>query len=130
MANGAGGVCDACGVEWSVEEGLECDCQIDARKRREAQEREAASRLHTGTYRGNSDGPVWQRALPREYITPEDVSDALSSGADPLEVARDILVAVDLGAAEDASLCAFNLLDTLPCRASGTPILSPDGQGE
>lgn len=74
-------------------------------------------------YRRNPDGPVWQIALPREYITPEDVGRALEDGADPLDVARDLLVAVDIRACEDASLCAFALLDSLPCSAAGTPTL-------
>jgi hypothetical protein len=37
IVRGAGDVCDVCGVEWSVVEGLSCDCQIDARRSREAQ---------------------------------------------------------------------------------------------
>jgi hypothetical protein len=79
-------------------------------------------------YERNADGPVWQIALPREYITPEDVTAALDDGAPLIAVARDVLVAIDLKATEDASLCAFNLLahDRVACTPAGTPLLGGD----
>jgi hypothetical protein len=60
-----------------------------------------------------TDGPVWTRALTagRDFITPSDVDAALDAGVDVLAVVADVLVAIDIGAIEDRSLCAFTLLD-------------------
>jgi len=60
--------------------------------------------------------PVWAQARTsgRDYITPEDVKDALDAGAGATAVARGVLIAVDIGLAEDASLCAFVLLSNWP----------------
>jgi hypothetical protein len=68
--------------------------------------------MGTGT-RGDKTGPVWRLATDRGrgYITPEDVGDAINAGATREEVWRDVLIAVDIKSAEDASLCAFMALN-------------------
>ena len=62
-----------------------------------------------GKSRGDMSGPVWQRALNagRKYITPEDVNSACDAGEPEEAVWRDVLIAVDIKSAEDASACAF-----------------------
>ena len=63
--------------------------------------------------RGDKSGPVWRLATARghDYITPEDVGDAITEGASRDDVWRDVLIAADVKAAEDLSLCAFMALD-------------------
>jgi hypothetical protein len=63
--------------------------------------------------RGDRSGPVWTLATARghNYITPEDVGDAIASGATRDDVWRDVLIAADIKSAEDLSLCAFMALD-------------------
>lgn len=51
---------------------------------------------------------VWQHAHAekREYITPEDITAASVAGADPKELAIDVLEALGMRSVEDWSLCA------------------------
>ena len=51
------------------------------------------------------------KADGRDYITPEDVSDAIEKGQSQTDVWLEVLQAVEAKAAEDASLCAFLALD-------------------
>jgi hypothetical protein len=41
------------------------------------------------------------------YITPEDITAAAVSGADPLELAKEVFHAISQGLVEDAKTCAF-----------------------
>lgn len=47
------------------------------------------------------------RAVGRDYITPEDIGDALASGTDPTAVKQEVLEALGKKSCEDPSLCAF-----------------------
>jgi len=84
--------------------------------------------------RGDKAGPVWSIATARghDYITPEDVVSAIDGGAACDEVWRDVLIAVDIAAAEDSSLCAFIALDRfdrLSPQRQGDPDGETDGEG-
>ena len=46
-------------------------------------------------------------AHQRDYLTPEDVTAAVEAQASIVDVAQAVLQAVEMKAAEDASLCAF-----------------------
>ena len=69
----------------------------------------------------NLTGPVWDRARAhgRTYITPEDIRDAQTHVVDDKDGAADyerdiwknVLEAVESGAAEDISACAFVALN-------------------
>ena len=55
-------------------------------------------------------GPVWSRAQKdgRDYITPEDVGNALrSKKTTVVSVLHDLLVGMDTKQTEDGSCCAF-----------------------
>lgn len=41
------------------------------------------------------------------YITPEDIGAAADAGADPVELATEVLDAIGRGVAEDVRACAF-----------------------
>lgn len=63
--------------------------------------------------RGDKSGPVWKKAAEagREYITPEDVQECIDAGESRQPIWEDVLIAVDIMSAEDASLCAFLALN-------------------
>lgn len=49
----------------------------------------------------------WFYADGRDYITPEDITAAITSGGEKLEIWKVVLDAVSAGACEDTSCCAF-----------------------
>lgn len=53
----------------------------------------------------------------REYITPEDIGDAIKAGAGHLDIARVTLKAINDRAAEDYRLCAFVAIDSSEWKA-------------
>ena len=58
---------------------------------------------------------VWEvaRLHGRDYVTPEDVREALATGVSKTDMWLDVLQAIEAKAAEDVSLCAFVALDGL-----------------
>jgi hypothetical protein len=45
--------------------------------------------------------------LRAAYITPEDITAAAAAGAEPLQLAKEVLDAIGNGLVEDAKACAF-----------------------
>jgi len=61
---------------------------------------------------------VWTiaKADGRDYITPDDIDEAIDAGESQLDVWGEVLQAVEAKAAEDASLCAFTALTAFDCK--------------
>jgi len=59
--------------------------------------------------RSENKGDPWHHAAvaERDYLTPEDVENAIAAGGDVLVVAKACLQAVEMGCVEDASCTAF-----------------------
>jgi hypothetical protein len=49
----------------------------------------------------------------RDYVTPEDVREALATGTSKTDLWVEVLQAIEAKAAEDVSACAFAVLDGL-----------------
>lgn len=48
----------------------------------------------------------------RDYITPEDIEEAIKNGADKTSLYKEVLLAISAKACEDVSLCAFIAVKT------------------
>lgn len=56
-----------------------------------------------------------------DYITPEDITDAIASGAGRLEIYQTTLEAIQQRKAEDPRLCAFVAVHSGQWRTKATP---------
>jgi hypothetical protein len=60
---------------------------------------------------GSRDPWVYARVQGRDYLTPEDVVDAIKAGVGRTTIYRIVLDAIESRAAEDYRLCAFVALN-------------------